>query len=175
MKLVECVSGRFALGVERIEPRLNVQRLYQGIRVEEELQDRLKQFSDPSNQATMRLVERFFFERVVWQRRQVALGLYLPKSFEQVGPHAAGVEKSLELDGRQLTKLFFGVVDPRFSRILVRIWSMICSTSTDSERMVNSGMAIQPSAISSAATSLEKSAESEPNRLPALTRWRADK
>jgi hypothetical protein len=62
-------TARLALRVHRVQPRLDVEGLYQRIRVEEQLQDRVEQCADPPDRPPRRLIERPVFEDIVGQLR----------------------------------------------------------------------------------------------------------
>ena len=115
LELVERVARHLApgltLGVHRVQARLDVQRLDQRIRIEEQLQDRVQQAADPPERRTVRLVERLLLEREVGQLRRCVGRLRAAELLEQIGPHAAWVEELLELDRRHLVNLLLGVVD----------------------------------------------------------------
>ena len=52
----------FVLGLDGVEPRLNMQRLDQRIRIEEQLQDGQQQAADEADDRTMRVEQRGRFE-----------------------------------------------------------------------------------------------------------------
>ena len=85
--------------MHRVEPRLDVQRLDQRIRVEEQLQDRPQQPANEAKRAAVRLEERVVLERVVGQFGRRVRRLRAPELLEQIGAHAARIQELLELDG----------------------------------------------------------------------------
>ena len=53
------------LGVHRVQLRLDVKRVNQRIRVEQQLENRTQQSPNPANRGPVGLKQRFLFERVV--------------------------------------------------------------------------------------------------------------
>src|SRR5262249_19335790 len=108
VQLVDAVPRRFPFRVDRVQLRLDVQRLNQRVRIEEQLQNRQQQPPQPANDAAMRLEKRVFAELIVGplgRRRRLA------EVLEQVGADRSRVEKLLELDRGELANLLLGVVD----------------------------------------------------------------
>jgi hypothetical protein len=98
-----------ALRIARVELGLNVERLNQRVRVEEQLQDRIQQPPEEPDDAAVRFEERGILEREIRRRRQGGLGA--AELLQQVRPHAARIEELLELDVRQLPDFLLRVVD----------------------------------------------------------------
>src|SRR5450631_2445914 len=102
IQLIEVMARRFPLGVDRVQLRLDVQRLNQRVRVEEQLQDRLQQPAEPADGAAVRLEKRVFAKRVVGPRGRRSGAAEL---VEEIGADAAWVEEFFELDRSQLLDL----------------------------------------------------------------------
>src|SRR5439155_7182467 len=101
---------RLPLCVEGVEARLNIQRLNQRVRVEEQLQNWLQQSPHQPQRSTMRFEQRVLFKRVVGQLRRTVWRLSASELLEQIGAHPARIQKLFELDCGQLMDLLFGVV-----------------------------------------------------------------
>ncbi|PYQ83933.1 MAG: hypothetical protein DMG03_11990 [Acidobacteria bacterium] len=108
IQLIDPVSRRLALGVDRVEPRLDVERLNEWIRIEEQLQNWLQQATEPSDDAAMCLEERVLAEVVVGPFRRWGR---LAEVLEQIGADRSWIKKLLELDCSELANLLLGVVD----------------------------------------------------------------
>src|SRR5262245_23220326 len=65
---VELLALGPPLGVALVEIRLDVERLDQRVRVEEQLEERPQQGADPLDRSAVRLVERVLAERIVGRR-----------------------------------------------------------------------------------------------------------
>jgi hypothetical protein len=100
----------FALGQHRVHARLDVQRLDERVRVEEQLENRVQQAADEAQPAAVRIEERVVLERVVRQLGRLIRRLRFAELFEQVRADAARIEELLQLDGGKLANLFLGVV-----------------------------------------------------------------
>jgi hypothetical protein len=88
--------------------RLNVQRVDDAVRVEEQLQHGVEQLADEAEHPAVRLVQRRVLELVVrWCGTDDAMFAEL---LDQIGAHAARVEELLELHIRELLQLGLGVV-----------------------------------------------------------------
>jgi hypothetical protein len=111
LQLDETPARRIALDGHRIEVRLDVQRLDEGVGIEEELKDGVEQAANPADRRAVRFVQRLVVERKVGKRLRALGRFLLPELLEQIGSDAARVEEFLELDGRQLADLLLGVVD----------------------------------------------------------------
>ena len=105
------VMLRFAFRDSGVQVRLDVQRLNERIRVEEQLQHRHQQFAYPAQRSTCRFEQRVLFEREVrqfwWSIRRLCFAVLL----EQIGSQTAWVEKLFELDAGEFANLRLGVVD----------------------------------------------------------------
>ena len=102
---------RLGLRLQRVELRLDVQRLNQRVRVEEQLQDRQQQPAHPADRRAVRFEQRRVLEREVRPHRRLDWRPHAAEFLEQVGADAARIEELLELDRRQLADLLLGVVD----------------------------------------------------------------
>ena len=111
LQLNEAAAGRIALDRHRIELRLDVQRLDQRVRIEEQLQERVEQLADPPDRRAMGLVERLIGELIVRQRLRGFRRLLLAELLQEVRPDAARIEEFLQLDRRKLADFLLGVVD----------------------------------------------------------------
>jgi hypothetical protein len=115
--VVQGVEPCVSLGIALIQLPLDVQRLDQWVRIEEQLQERPQERAQPSDRRAVRLVQGVFAEAEVRRRRLGAAETAV--LLEQAGPHPLGVDERLELDVRQLADFLFGVVhaallpDPR--------------------------------------------------------------
>src|SRR5204862_6805505 len=99
-------------GVHGVQLRLDVQRANQRVRIEQkQLEQRVKQLSEEPDDAAVRLEQRVRLEAVVRQDRRLVGRHRLSELIQQIGSHAARIEKLLELHRRQLADLFLGVVD----------------------------------------------------------------
>src|SRR6185437_5382491 len=109
IQLIELPPRRFAprlaFGVHRVQPRLDVERLNQRIRVEEQLQNRQQQLAQPLDRRAVRLEQRRILEREVRQLRRLVRRLCLAELIEQVRAYPARIEELLELHRRQLADL----------------------------------------------------------------------
>src|SRR5262249_35932800 len=106
---VELLALRPPLGVALIQVGLDVQRLDERVRIEEQLEERPEQRPEPADRAAVRFIERVLAERVVRRGglRRADAAVFL----EQPRAHAFRIDELLELDVRQLADLFLGVVD----------------------------------------------------------------
>src|SRR5262249_52787374 len=106
---VELLALRPPLGVALIQVGLDVQRLDERVRIEEQLEERPEQRPEPADRAAVRFIERVLAERVVRRGglRRAGAAVFL----EQPRAHAFRIDELLELDVRQLADLFLGVVD----------------------------------------------------------------
>ena len=108
-RVVQCVPLRLppvarpvALGRLDVQPRLQVQRANERVRVEEELQQRVQQLPDETEDRAVRVVERRVLEGVDRLRGQLLLlsGENVvdppPQCVEELGLHRAGIEDVLE-------------------------------------------------------------------------------
>src|SRR5207248_8127377 len=108
VELIDRPLARKLFRVQSIQARLDVQRLDQRIRVQEQLEDRIEQLADPPDRPAVRFVERRILERIVGQ---IDGRLRAAELLEQIGSHAARIQELLELDGGELADLLLGIVD----------------------------------------------------------------
>ena len=102
---------RIALRVHRVQARLDVERLDQRVRIEQQLEQRHQQLANPPDRRPVRFEERRVLEREVRQLGRFVRRLRLAELIEEIGADAAGVEELLQLHRRKLADLLFGVVD----------------------------------------------------------------
>ncbi|MBI1873982.1 MAG: hypothetical protein HYS05_08855 [Acidobacteria bacterium] len=107
--------------LSRIDSRLIMDRFDQGVRIEEQLQNRAEQAPGPAKQRPVRLVNRVGLERVVrrpfWRglqrsrRRDRRPAARLLEFRQQIGSDTLRIQELFELDGRELLQILLRVVD----------------------------------------------------------------
>ncbi len=141
---------RLALRVHGVQARLDIERLNQRFGLK-------SSFSNgPSSLRIQRIGARCDSKSVDSSNAKLGSsgGSYSGCTFRnwssRIGADAAGIQEPFELHRRQIVNLLFRCSRrPRFSRMRARICSMICSTFTESERMLKSGInSCQLSAVS---------------------------
>jgi hypothetical protein len=91
-----------------VHPGLKRERMTDGVRIDEQFHEWTKELSNAAEPRSMRLIQRRVIEFVLRQLgRERAMP---PELLDEIGPEAARVEKSLQLDGRQLLELGLRVV-----------------------------------------------------------------